>query len=407
MSAKGRVSHICGIAGYIVTQPERVHGNALQSLAKNLMLGIEERGKDAAGYAYVSKKDKYVHLAKLPVKASDFLGLEDNLLSRPVKNMPRAMILHTRFATQGSPKNNQNNHPVYSKQSGLCLVHNGWLANDEHLVEHFALAKDAEVDTETYLRLIEKFYLESGDNQVGVERGIQQATHESWGSLACAMVQAGRFGVLWLWRETGPVVLAQVDWGWIFASTATAIMNAVYKSNVHAIDVSWCKMGELSSNTLLRFNADGAVSKYQLDCKDWDKLPETFKHKVTRVWNQGSQGWTYKRNRASDTVREYFGTTYYGGGDYYDDAEISHYNSRGGYAGAMYSKLAGTDSASVASAGARVANGGASQAANSSGTAQVARFPLKAPNGHAIACVCHSCIGALKTEVAHAKVAGH
>ena len=151
---------MCGIAGYIRTTGHLSSPTRLQQLARSLLLGIETRGHDATGYGYVeSGSDKAVCVTKAPIKASEFLAIDGHLLAkRKLKKMPTNLLLHTRSATQGKPENNSNNHPVYSKASGLCLIHNGWAINDEEVKKNFKLDTDAQVDTEVYLKLIEHFY---------------------------------------------------------------------------------------------------------------------------------------------------------------------------------------------------------------------------------------------------------
>lgn len=61
------------------------------------------------------------------------------------------MILHTRMKTQGSEKNNANNHPLFSK-NGIAIVHNGIIYNDKEIFGK--KQRDAEVDSESILHLL-------------------------------------------------------------------------------------------------------------------------------------------------------------------------------------------------------------------------------------------------------------
>ena len=61
------------------------------------------------------------------------------------------MILHTRMKTQGSEKNNANNHPLFSK-NGIAIVHNGIIYNDKEIFGK--KERDAEVDSESILHLL-------------------------------------------------------------------------------------------------------------------------------------------------------------------------------------------------------------------------------------------------------------
>ena len=280
---------MCGIAGYFVNR--QVDGKSpnpklLGLLAQNLMEGIETRGRDATGYAFVSQADKFVKLGKAPVNASAFLELGGHLLSKAhtPKSMPQMMLLHTRAATKGEPANNWNNHPIYSKETGLCLIHNGWLINDDELVAEHKLRLDAQVDSEAYLRVIEKFYLR--DEKKSVENAIAAATGVAFGSIACAMIQAGRRGTLWLWRDEGPISLAQTDWGWVFASTTAILSKAMLSTqgSFPAIDMSFFKVGEVSPRTLLKFQLGSPVRKFTFKGVRWDRIPEKIGSRVT-TWD--------------------------------------------------------------------------------------------------------------------------
>jgi predicted glutamine amidotransferase len=283
------------------------------------MRGIESRGRDSAGYAYVSRKGKkQTAVCKYPAPASKFLEIEGHLLSqKSITKMPRQMILHTRYATQGTPEENQNNHPIYAKESALCLVHNGWFIDDHVTMKQFALKKDAEVDTETYLRLIEKFYLQ-GETKT-VEAGIQEATKNIWGSLACAMLQGGNPGTMWLWRDQGALELVETDWGYVFASTAKAITEALLASCM-AIDLGWYEFMEVPYETLLVFKEDDkSIKGYKLEVPDWTTSPASVSNRVTRVWSNGKQ--SVRRTSRSGYAVPRYGKDYIYGGDYLDGTE--------------------------------------------------------------------------------------
>lgn len=292
---------MCGIAGYFVSKGQEPSPLALHKLSQNLLEGIQSRGRDASGYAFVSAVDKHVKLAKAPVNASTFLGLPGHLLSkdRVVKSMPQSMILHARAATKGDPVNNWNNHPVYSKASGLCLIHNGWLINDDDLVEEFKLRPDAQVDTEAYLRLVEQFYING--NQKSMEKAIIQATAVSYGAIACAMIQGGRKGVMWLWKDDGQISLAKVDWGWIFASTTDILVKAIVamQGKTSAADTSFFKVAEVGKGTILRFAQGESVKQYSLEGVDWEKLPSRYSNRVTRFTSNA--GTTVRRAFRNNT----------------------------------------------------------------------------------------------------------
>jgi len=255
---------MCGIAGWQITNPTMVSAQGLWSLSRCLLSGIQSRGSDAAGYAYV-KENGNTNFAKSPVAARDFLKIPGHLLYELPKEMPSNLLLHARYATQGEPTNNKNNHPLYSKTSGLCMVHNGWLMNDEDLKEQFSLKPDAEVDTEIYLRLIEKFYIE-GDVK-SIETAIKEATKCVYGAIACGMVQGGKHGVMWLWRDRGDLFAVQTEWGYVFASTKSILVNAIGCLSMRDL-VSW-KRFDIPPSTLVKFELGKKPKMSQLETIDW------------------------------------------------------------------------------------------------------------------------------------------
>ena len=132
---------MCGIMGYYSfgsILPNKKHITDMFAL-------LETRGKDASGFAFI--RDEKLSVIKAPVSASCMvLGNDWKELE-----LPKIMIFHTRAKTQGSEKNNKNNHPLFNKE-GLCIVHNGMIYNDKQI---FAKQKrDAEVDSEAILAVL-------------------------------------------------------------------------------------------------------------------------------------------------------------------------------------------------------------------------------------------------------------
>lgn len=132
---------MCGIMGYYA------FGNTLPDKQKltRMFTALESRGVDASGYAFVENNNLSVN--KAPLRSSELIKTNEwkTLDLRPV------MIFHTRLKTQGSEKNNLNNHPLFNKQ-GLCIVHNGMIYNDKEIFGW--KERDAEVDSEAILAVL-------------------------------------------------------------------------------------------------------------------------------------------------------------------------------------------------------------------------------------------------------------
>jgi glucosamine 6-phosphate synthetase-like amidotransferase/phosphosugar isomerase protein len=132
---------MCGIMGYYS------FGKTIPDKEKitNMFSLLESRGRDASGFAFIRDNNLIVH--KDAMKSSEFVKTTEwkELV------LPSSMILHTRMKTQGSEKNNANNHPLFSK-NGIAIVHNGIIYNDKEIFGK--KERDAEVDSESILHLL-------------------------------------------------------------------------------------------------------------------------------------------------------------------------------------------------------------------------------------------------------------
>lgn len=109
---------MCGIAGFSLSERDRINA---RSLGHHLLAAIESRGSHASGYAFSQAGRVGLHKDALPGS------------QLPMTAMPRrakTAIFHTRYATQGKPEINENNHPVVSPGGTIALTHNGVISND-------------------------------------------------------------------------------------------------------------------------------------------------------------------------------------------------------------------------------------------------------------------------------------
>ncbi len=120
----------------------------LKRLTQALANAAEERGTDAAGISYVH--DGKVAIYKRPKAAHKihFNAPDDT----------KAVMGHTRFATQGDKKKNYNNHPFAGHaDKEFAFAHNGVLYNDNTLRRDKHLP-DTHIETDSYIavQLIEQ-----------------------------------------------------------------------------------------------------------------------------------------------------------------------------------------------------------------------------------------------------------
>ena len=131
---------MCGLFGFLdYSGKDR---KDLRLLTQALASEAGVRGTDATGVAYFHKG-----LLQIQKEAkSPYLWKT----SHP--DSVRALIGHTRKATQGSAKQNRNNHPFSGKagKTRFALAHNGILTNDDYLRRHLRLPK-TDIETDSYI----------------------------------------------------------------------------------------------------------------------------------------------------------------------------------------------------------------------------------------------------------------
>lgn len=130
---------MCGIGGIYTVKKVATPTSALKRLWK----ALEDRGAHAAGMAVSWRGADRTVVVKAPKRATVLLKNVDKYAKG--KNT-RAVMLHTRFATKGSIKDNGNNHPVV--RDGITLTHNGVLYTDDNVFNSLGVERDFEVDSE-------------------------------------------------------------------------------------------------------------------------------------------------------------------------------------------------------------------------------------------------------------------
>lgn len=203
---------MCGIAGLHI-KPEYKGKIPAGRLLDWLLVGIQPRGTDATGFLSVGF-DNQVQLDKAPIKASDFIKKR-----KSIKAEPQTILAHTRYATQGGPEDNRNNHPV--NYATTFLVHNGWITNDYELYEKYDMERHADVDTEAIAALLwDKCAPDSWGN-------ADKALEELEGAMAVAAIDIRRPGELLLARGySSPLVYVENKQFIMWASTKEALKLA-------------------------------------------------------------------------------------------------------------------------------------------------------------------------------------
>jgi len=210
---------MCGICGFFA-QPG-TDQKKLKGILKNLLVASESRGKDATGWAMTTNRNSIVY-CKAPVEASQFIEQDTFKKFKPND----LLIGHTRQGTQGSPKENANNHPIVTK-SGLAMVHNGLIYNDKEIKDKFRLQTDGEVDSEVLLRLVEKFRAKETTG-----KAIKEALKELRGAAAAGFIDVHHPDTLYLVRSSNPLSLAYHETlnTIFFASTSSILERSLFQT---------------------------------------------------------------------------------------------------------------------------------------------------------------------------------
>jgi amidophosphoribosyltransferase len=216
---------MCGIAG-IHRRGDKLLPS-INRLANELLLGIEERGRDSTGFLAMLDSGK-VQTERGVCAARTFVK------KRPTfSEDARTVLLHTRFATVGTV-NLRNAHPVIS---GSCAaVHNGTIYNADELFRAFGIKRRAEVDSEIIPALI---------SHAGWEQAADALTLMQ-GGMATAVVSSEHPTELLLARgRTYPLIAFVTDDFVVWASTERAIVSAwnfTFRSRPPA--GQWMRLGE-------------------------------------------------------------------------------------------------------------------------------------------------------------------
>ncbi len=236
---------MCGILGYVALKNKRPKLNHF----KEALIVCKNRGDDATGFytpdTGVVKED--IDAEKFVKKYSSNIeeGLKSNLL-----------IAHCRATTQGTEKDNVNNHPHESEN--YVLVHNGGITKSEPPKEYKLKSK---CDSEIILSFIETH---------GIKKGLEEMYE--YDSMAIGLYDK-KDKMLYLFRNGNPtsILIDKKDEIIYFGSTSEILKSFFKYGNIFGFRV-WEDMISFDSEkeVLYGFSTkEGLVTREEIKQKHY------------------------------------------------------------------------------------------------------------------------------------------
>lgn len=230
---------MCGIFGFVSKAGARP---SMETLAR-IATVTEQRGPHAFGFSWIDAEGR-LRAFKQAGPISDSLDL-----LTMVRNA-RLLIGHTRYATQGAPEANVNNHP--HPVDGGWLVHNGMIRQYAELVEQYDFHPVSECDSEVLALLIEEL---PGNLVQRCKDAVRRAGD---GPLAMAALWKSPQRLVAI-RDGNPLALGEDAAGWYFGSLERGIPSA--RSLPDGCVLSWSRQGKIA--TLTRSTLGAEVERKQ------------------------------------------------------------------------------------------------------------------------------------------------
>jgi len=284
---------MCGIAGI------KKYGNKPieEIMVRMFLTGLEKRGNDATGIAMQDKKGEIFTL-KNDVQAWAFVTSNEykDWINEHLTDDIEQVILHTRAATKGSPRQSVNNHPLFNGKA--AIVHNGKIENDNELFKKLKLERVAETDTDILRALVDKH---------GVNDELINAFREVRGSAALAAFSPEYPGRMILGRSGSPLCVGSTEDFFCFASEKSVIHRAmrpwVERFGIHFQKQSLeMAFSPFPDHTLWILGPDGKERH-----GEFKSFWGTYRDPIRRVYTgykERQDEWTNKA-KIKDTIKHY------------------------------------------------------------------------------------------------------
>ena len=211
---------MCALFGWLDYKgivPYRV----LRKLTQALANAAEERGADAAGISYIH--DGKITIFKRPKPA--------HKIHFNAPDGTKAIMGHTRLATQGDKKHNYNNHPFSGHaDKEFAFAHNGVLWNDKDLRKD-GVIPNTYIGTDSYIgvQLIEKQGKLDFDS-------LQYMAETVEGNFTFTVLD--QYNSLYIVKGSNPMYLLHFETIglYVYASTETIMKKALKQLGLHKFE---------------------------------------------------------------------------------------------------------------------------------------------------------------------------
>jgi asparagine synthetase B (glutamine-hydrolysing) len=238
---------MCGIMGFVRTGEDS--NLTLPTISKTLDK-ISTRGKDASGFGLRYNNQKAV-VWKHFLDSSELIKRDDywEILNQAPVNL---FIGHARAATHGTEFKNYNNHPHYTEDGKLMLVHNGVINSTGFAVKE-KLTSDC--DSEILLRYLEEF---------GLEEGYLKLTNDLYGTYAVLVLDNSDNSIYFFRDSSSPLSYTDLTnsiGGYLFASTENIVLDSLVDSLQVDRSVKKALVHEVTPRILYRITPFGSIEE--------------------------------------------------------------------------------------------------------------------------------------------------
>jgi len=274
---------MCGIFG-IYKHPGSPSKYDYRPLIDAFYKNTAERGRDAAGYAYTVyktvEKKWYLVWKKNGIDPDEWVKQKYN---DDIDLAFSMFIGHTRHGTQGSPKDNRNNHPLIADDIiYFALVHNG-IVSSKYTGKR---PLNAEVDTAVLRATI----TDKLEEKKSFSDSVKETVEELSGSMTTAIISSTYPHTLFLTKVNNPLWLAYLPTLKItvFASTEEILIKTLTEffpkfmtvfPPYYVYDVPADSQVIVSSEDIKLLKLDRKIKSYVTDYdwrnKQWDSCGAT------------------------------------------------------------------------------------------------------------------------------------